>query len=657
MKKHIILIVFLILTVATTFAQKIKFRKIPAELIRETVHKSDSQADAAIIYEYCRVYYTFKDGWFDLHTYVHKRIKIYNQEGMGWGDFAIPYHIEGRIVKFKAYTYNLENGAVVETKLENDSYFSEEFNKVFMRRKFAMPNLAPGSVIDIEYELSEPSTISLRPFYLQHEIPVDYIEYVVETPEYYTFNKFMKGLPLPVTRKSDSKSGTITNLGSTSQLNNINYSINVDIYKASNVPALEEEPFVPTMDNYRSSVNFELSFIQGRYGEVKNYSSTWDHIAYRYMTGDNFGQQLNLRLNELSPVVDKALSLSVEDRINYLYYYVRNNYNWNGNNGEFCEKGLKKLMNEKTGNVADMNLLLINLLRKAEINAQPVVISTRNNGFLNLSYPSYAQINYVIVAIKNPTGFTFLDATSKHLDAGFLPDRALNLDGIIITDDQKGVRIPIDNPNKGSIQNTVLTELNDDLTIKGQIRTVYSNYDAASARLAFKEAEKKGGYVKQLHENYPALEIINYTQTGADSLQPKMVENIEFVLEGQVDQVGDMLYINPMMIWQDRTNNLKSEKREFPVFYTSTGMEKHNISMKIPDGYKVETLPTATRLALPDGMGSFSYSVVATDINITLQYQYNKVADIISPMHYEALRIFITMMIDKQAEKIVLKKI
>jgi len=172
-----------------------------------------------------------------------------------------------------------------------------------------------------------------------------------------------------------------------------------------------------------------------------------------------------------------------------------------------------------------------------------------------------------------------------------------------------------------------------------------------------RKQSKKGGYVKQLHENYPALEIINYTQTGADSLQPKMVENIEFVLEGQVDQVGDMLYINPMMIWQDRTNNLKSEKREFPVFYTSTGMEKHNISMKIPDGYKVETLPTATRLALPDGMGSFSYSVVATDINITLQYQYNKVADIISPMHYEALRIFITMMIDKQAEKIVLKKI
>ena len=655
MKQNSILLAFLLLISSLTFAQKIKFRKIPAELLQETVHKIDSQADAAILYEYCRSYYTYNNGWFDLHTYVHKRIKIYNQEGMGWGDFAIPYHSEGIFAKFKAYTYNLENDKVVETKLENDSYFSEEFNKIYMRRKFAMPNLAPGSIIDIEYELSEPSTISLRPFYLQYEIPVDYIEYEVETPEYYTFNKSMKGLPLPVTRKSDSKTGVITNTGG-SQSNNTNYTIYIDIYQANNVPALKDEPFVPTMDNYRSSVNYELSFIQGSSGKVTNYSSTWDHIADRYMTGENFGKQLDQRLNDLSAVVDKANSLPLEERTNFLYYYVRNNYNWNGNNGEYCEKGLKKLIDEKSGNVADINFLLINLLRKAGINANPIVISTRSNGFLNISFPSYTQVNYVFAAIKTATGYTFLDATSKYLDAGFLPERALNLDGIIITDDRKGTKISIENPNKGSVQNTVLSELTEDLAIKGQIRTIYTNYDAAVARSDYKEAEKEGGYVKQMHESYPSLEIIKYSETGADSLQPKMVENVEFVLEGQVDEVGDMLYINPMMIWQDKTNPFKSEKREFPVFYSNTGVEKHMISIKIPEGYQVETLPKSVRLALPDGMGSFAYSVAAAGNNITLQYQYNKVADIISPTAYEALRNFVAMKIDKQAEKIVLKK-
>ncbi|MBS4062311.1 MAG: DUF3857 domain-containing protein [Bacteroidetes bacterium] len=657
MKKNGILLAFLILITASSFAQKVKFRKIPNEVLQETVHKIDSEAEAAILYEYSRVYYTYNLGEFKLITYVHKRIKIYNQVGMAWGNFSIPYHNEGRFSKFRAYTYNMVDEKVVETKLENDSYFTEEFNKVFSRRKFAMPNLAPGAVIDIEYELSEPSTISLRPFYLQHDIPVDYIEYEVEIPEYYTFNTSLKGLPLSVQRKNTTKTGAITSMDSPGQAKNINYTIKVDVYQASDVPALKEEPFVPSMDNYRTSVNYELSYFRGSNGRIISFSSTWDAIADRYRASDNFGKQIDQRLNELNPVVEKAKSLPSDERVNYLYYFVRNNYKWNGNNGEFCEKGLKKLVDEKSGNVADINLLLLNLLKKADIEALPVVMSTRSNGFLNISHPSYTQINYVLAAVKASTGFIFLDATTSYLDAGFLPDRAINLDGIIITEDRKGVRVSIENPNKGSIQNNVLSELKEDLTITGKLRTIYSNYDAGIARSAYKTAEKEGGYVKNLHERYPMLEIISYSESGADSLQPRMVENIEFVLDGQVDQVGDILYLNPMMIWQDKTNDLKSEEREFPVFYLNTGMEKHMISVKIPDGYQVESLPKATRLALPEGLGSFIYTVTATGNNISILYQYDKVADIISPTSYAALRNFRTLMIDKQAEKIVLKKI
>ncbi|MDP2238014.1 MAG: DUF3857 domain-containing protein [Bacteroidales bacterium] len=657
MKKNCILFALILFITASTFAQKVKFRKIPDEALQETIHKIDSEAEAAVLHEYSRVYYAYNLGEFKLITYVHKRVKIYNQKGMDWGNFSIPYHNEGRFTKFRAYTYNLVNEKIVETKLENDGYFTEEFNKVLNRRKFAMPNLAPGAVIDIEYELSEPSTISLRPFYLQQDIPVDYIEYEVEIPEYYTFNSSLKGLPLSVKRKNTTKTGSLAEMGSSSQAKNTTYTIKVDVYQASDVPALKEEPFVPSMDNYRTSVNYELSFFRGSSGRTISFSSTWDAIADRYRASDNFGKQIDQRLNELNPVVEKAKSLPSEERMNYLFYFVRNKYKWNGNNGEFCEKGLKKLLDEKSGNVADINLLLLNLLKKADIEALPVVMSTRSNGFLNISHPSYTQINYVLAAVKATEGFIFLDATTSYLDAGFLPDRAINLDGIIITEDRKGVRVSIENPNKGSVQNTVLSELKEDLTITGKIRTIYSNYDAGIARAAFKTAEKEGGYVKKLHERYPAMDIINYSESGADSLQPRMIENIEFVLEGQVDQVGDHLYLNPMMIWQDKTNDLKSEKREFPVFYLNTGMEKHMISIKIPDGYEVESFPKATRLSLPEGLGSFIYSVTVVGNNISILYQYDKVADIISPTFYAALRNFQTLVIDKQAEKIVLKKI
>ncbi|HQO51057.1 MAG TPA: DUF3857 domain-containing protein, partial [Bacteroidales bacterium] len=283
--KKIALLLFVLLISISAFTQKVKFRKITEDMLQETSHPSDTQANAAILYNSCRVYYVLNNGWFDLHTYVHKRIKIYNQLGMAYGDFAIVYHSEGNFVKFKAYTYNLEGGKIVETKLDNDNYHMEEFNKIFKRRKFAMPALAPGSVIDIEYELSEPSTISLRPFFMQYDIPVNQIEYEVEVPEYFRFNKTMKGLPIKVIRESESKTGILP--GSVA---NNNYTISVDIYKAFNVPALKEEPFVPTMDNYRSSVSYELSFFQGPSMKVTNFSTNWDDIAEKYMNAEYFGK-------------------------------------------------------------------------------------------------------------------------------------------------------------------------------------------------------------------------------------------------------------------------------------------------------------------------------------------------------------------------------
>lgn len=640
----------------TAQTQKVKFRKIPAELLEQKTHPLDSQADAAILYQYCRVYYALTNGWFDTHTYVHKRIKIYNQDGMGWADFAIPYYAEGNFVKFKAYTYNLEEGKVVETKLENDNFNTEEFNKVFKRRKFAMPAVSPGSVIDIEYEISEPSSISLQSFYLQEEIPVDFVEYEVEIPKYYTFNKSVKGLPLPVTRKNDSRTGVIPGSGG-SQTGNDNYAIYVDIYTASNVPALKEEPFVPSMNNYRTSINYELSYIQGSSGKITNFSNTWDNIAQLLMESEDFGRQMELRLNELNPLVEQWMLLPAEERVNAVYYYVRDNYNWNEYYGGLAEKGLKKLLDEKSGNSGDINLLLINLLKKVEVDVLPCVLSTTDRGFLNVSYPSLAQINYVIAAQKTKDGYSFLDATNKYLDAGFLPKHTLNLDGIIVTTDKKGIKIPLTNPNKGVVATNVLCGITDDLMIKGQVKSTHTQYDASMARSVYYEEEKQGGYLKSFHDRYPGLEITNHTIEGADSLKPIITERYDFELEGQIEEAGDLIYLNPMLIWQDKINYLKSETREFPVFYHSMGTEKYMISIKLPENYQVESLPKAVRLALPNGLGTFTYSVSVTGQNLTIQYLYIKTEAIIPPTEYQALKNLLTLMIDKQAEKVVLKRV
>lgn len=668
MKKLVVLLMVFLFVGQCLMAQKVKFRKVSKKELEQTVHPGDAEAEAAVLYQECRRYYVFNDldGWFKLHTNVHQRIKIYSKEGMSYADFSIPHHAEGRFAKFRAYTYNLDDGKEKEIRLDNNSIFTEDVTEYLKRRKFAMPGVMPGSVIDIEYELVEPSTIAFQPFYMQYAIPVDYSKYIVEIPEYYRFNKAVRGLPIPIEVTNDTKSGSIvhTNVHNSRQTGrqatmtsgNVRYGIDVEIYEAENVPALKNEPFVPSMSNYRAAVSHELSFIQFGAGKVHHYSTTWDEIADKLMTHRDFGNQINQRLGSLKTLVEGFMELPADQRMAAVYYYVRDNYAWNGNYGELTETGLSKLLTEKSGNVGDINLLLINLLKKAELDVQPVVMSSRDNGFLNISYPTWAQINYVIAMVKLDDQEYFLDATSKNLLAGYLPHRALNLDGIIISDDRKGIRTDIANPNAGSTNMFVLAEVKDDFTIAGQARVTYKDYHAVRFRTNYHRSEREGGYLNDLHDRYPDLELTEHNLEQIDGASNQVVEYFDMNLTSHVDQMGDLVFLNPLMIWQITENQYKSENREFAVFYNSTGSEKYMISIKLPEGFVVETLPEAVRLLLPENMGSFLYSVTDNSGTLVLQYQFDLLQDIIAPHHYQALRNFMIMMLEKQAEKVVLKK-
>jgi hypothetical protein len=82
----------------------------------------------------------------------------------------------------------------------------------------------------------------------------------------------------------------------------------------------------------------------------------------------------------------------------------------------------KKKYKDKTGNVAEINLMLTAMLRYASLNANPVLVSTRSNGIS--FFPNRSAFNYVI-AIEVADGL-ILDATEQFSSPNILPLRVLN---------------------------------------------------------------------------------------------------------------------------------------------------------------------------------------------------------------------------------------
>jgi hypothetical protein len=664
MKNLIVILLIAILPTQLLIGQKVKFRSISKSELNEEAHPIEPDAEAAILHNQTRRFYEYhsSENWFKLHTQVHMRIKVYKQEGTSYADLIIPFHPEGKFTKFRASAFNLVDGKIEETKLESSAIFTEDIHKYLKRRKIAMPGVGTGTVIDIEYELVEPASISLRPHYLQYKIPVNYVEYQVEYPEYFRFNRSIKGLPLKVDIKTSSRSETI--MGTTSgtaygskSTDNINYSVNIETFKASSLTSIKEEPFVTNMDNYYPSVVHELSFIQFIGSRTFNYATTWDNIADNLMTSDDFGQQINARLNELDPIIDETLSLEPKEKYKKIYYWVRDNFQWNEYLGEQCQFGLRKLLKDKTGNIADINLLLINMLKKANLDVKPVVMSSRSNGFLNIAHPSFAQLNYVIAMVVIDSNKVFLDASSKNLLAGQLPSRALNMDGILIDNNRKGYRIAIENPNTGTTSIMAMANLREDMSFQGKARIHMVDYHASEFREKYVESERKKGYLNQMHDVYPDLEVSNLLHDAISGISDKISEQFDFELSGGASEAGEFVYLDPMLMWKEKENVFKSETRELPDFFNNKESKKVIITIKLPDSYVVESLPKAVRLSLPDNMATFMFSVSEGAGSLTVQYQYAMNTDMISPLYYDALRSFIIQIHDKTAEKVVLKKV
>ncbi|WP_233592278.1 DUF3857 domain-containing protein [Flavobacterium sp. RSP15] len=164
----VVLAVFLVMVISEMKAQDFEIGKVSIKELSENFHPQDTTATATILTKKARTFYSYnlKNGFTVNHEYWY-RIKIYKKEGLGWANFQVPYYVgyedlNNESVKLSnAVTYNLENGTVVKTKLNNEGSFKENVNEYWSQATIAMPNVKVGSVIEFKYILKSENIVKL----------------------------------------------------------------------------------------------------------------------------------------------------------------------------------------------------------------------------------------------------------------------------------------------------------------------------------------------------------------------------------------------------------------------------------------------------------------------------------------------------------------
>ena len=98
------------------------------------------------------------------------------------------------------------------------------------------------------------------------------------------------------------------------------------------------------------------------------------------------------------------------------------------------------------------------------------------------------------------------------------------------------------------------------------------------------------------------------------------------------------------------------DKREFPIDYGYPWQDKYIISINIPAGYAVESIPEPIAVALPENLGQFRFNISATPNVISASVETTFNSPIIPAYYYADLQEFYRHIIEKESEKIVLAK-
>lgn len=640
-------LLFILFCVFTVSAQDFKPEKVTKEELLQKQHPADTSAPAAILHKLGHTYFTITpDGYWNVVTEVKTRIKIYKKEGYEYANDELVYYTGGKSIRVNytdAYTYNIVGNEIIRTKLKGDGEFKEKINDKYETRKIAMPSVKEGSVIEFTSTVTSPFFMVFPDWYFQYDIPANYVQYKLSIPQQFIYNRYLAGY-LHI-----NKSDTMLNTPG-----GMDYREYIDVFWAKDVKAFKDEAFVSNKENYLAILKHELSSTNFNSGK-QNYSTDWAAVSKTIYDDDSFGRELNFDSyfkEDLTVLLADALS--TEARMQKIFDYVKSKMNWNSNNGLLCDKGVKKAYETKTGNAAEINLMLTAMLREAGLKANPVLVSTRSNGIA--LYPSYSAYNYVVAGVEVNDNVILLDATSKYTKPDMLPLRALNWEGRMIRKDGTTKQIDL-MPKKNSKEVISISAVMDKQgNISGKVRDQMLDYYAYMFRENYADMNEDT-YAEKLEKRYGGLEVGTYKKTGAKDVAQPVLEEYEFTHKNISDVIGDKIYFSPMLFFVQKENPFKQEVREYPMDFGYPWQDKYMITITLPEGYVVESLPKPITVAMEENIGTFKYNVVTQNNIIQVAVQFDINYPNISQDYYKTIKDFYQMMIDKQNEKIILKKV
>jgi hypothetical protein len=591
------------------------------------------------------------------------RIKVLTDEGKKYADVHIPY-LEGavEVEDIRARTVR-PDGSVVDFQGQIFDRVVVKAKKLrFLAKTFTLPEVQRGSMIEYSYRsrwrkdwpdvLKNPSRYIIETAYsyptahwiVQHELFTRRARFSLRPLPAVRLEWVWMGLPKDRV-PSKQPDGTV-------QL------------EVENVPAFQEEEFMPPESMLKSCV--DLFYVLGFFSGADIF---WEKVGnqhaeiYEKFIGDFKGIK-RLVAEMVKPddhVETKLRKLYIRaQQIRFLSFEALKTEKETKREGLKENKNVEDVLEHGYAAANEINLFFAALARAAGFDAGVVEVAARDRGFFRKQVLDASQLSALVVRVKVGAKDYYFDPATRFCPYMLLPWEESASQGLRV--DKKGATfVGTPQPESGDaiLERKATLELDSEGNLQGKVQVTFTGQEALRRRLENRQKDEAGRR-KELEDEVkgwlPAEASVELkSASNWEGSEESLYAEFTVKIQAFASATGRRLLL-PLAIFQAKEKSpFQTAKRVHPIYFSYPFQTLDDITLEVPKGYEVESLPTPRSKAFPFGR----YEISRRSEGGKLRLERRLVMDgyFFRVEGYSALRVFYDAVRAGDEEQVVLKAV
>ena len=541
------------------------------------------------------------------------RIKILKKDGIELANIKIPFFTkEETIKKAAACTYNIDgSGNITVSEVGKDGIYIKKTTQTNSQLIMVLPNVKVGSVIEYKYTLETENEFFVRDWYFQSVgMPTRLSYYDVNIPLTHGFGE-EAFINHPSAVKNSKELKEVYGEG-TAQ---VEVPFVNRVFYLQDVHAIKREPHAGSVWDYMQRVYYHS--VGTSRAKSKDPMALWRNMANLLSDKGGYDESAVADIKGSEALVQKASQQQdTLQKIKVIFDYLRNTITCTEDEDIFPNEGAAAAWQKRTGSCADINLLLLNLLQKAGVNALALMGSTYYNGAVSLNYPSYKQFNILLVYVPTADGFYLLNAADKASLPGLVPWYMLGTKGVVMNGDESFFLTITDNGNdyKQVVDVDIVMDRQGKATGKAFIKS-YGYAKAPRVDTWLRNKEKFAAEHLATAKFSFAIDSLQVTNEVNDTLPLEQ----RFSFDLPINKTGAYYYVPTNLFTDLDKNPFTDDERHTAVEFRYYQAYYLNVNITLPDGLAFEASPPAAQLAMPGKTIEYNRTITGAGKKLSLK--------------------------------------